>query len=142
MRLSNSDKKTIMHAIQEAEKNTSGEIRVHIQYSKKDDAPLAEAKSIFEELKMHETIARNGVLIYFNPKARKFALFGDIGIHQKLGQTYWDELVAHVRSTIHEKDLLSGILDAIHALGEQLAKHFPGSGHNPDELTNEVTEKH
>lgn len=141
MRLSNSDKKTVMHAIQEAEKKTSGEIRVHIQYSKKDDTPLVEAKAIFEELKMHETMERNGVLIYFNPKARKFALFGDVGIHQKLGQTYWDELVTHVRSTIHEKDLLSGILDAVHALGDQLANHFPGHGHNPNELTNEVTEK-
>ena len=108
----------------------------------REDGGWTYCKQQLDKLKMHETIARNGVLIYFNPKARKFALFGDIGIHQKLGQTYWDELVAHVRSTIHEKDLLSGILDAIHALGEQLAKHFPGSGHNPDELTNEVTEKH
>ncbi len=142
MKLSNSDKEAIMHAIQAAERKTSGEIRVHIQYSKKDETPLSEAKAIFESLKMHETQERNGVLIYFNPKARKFALYGDSGIHEKLGQHYWDELVTHVRETIREKDLLAGIVDAVHALGEQLEKHFPGSGHNPDELTNEISETH
>lgn len=142
MKLSNNDKKTIMQAIQQAEKKTSGEIRVHVTYDGQDDQPLESARLIFLKLGMQSTRDRNGVLIYFNPKARKFALYGDEGIHQQLGQKYWDELVMHVRETIREKDLLAGILDAVHALGEQLEKHFPGSGHNPDELTNEVSETH
>ncbi len=131
-----------MHAIQEAEQKTSGEIRVHVTYDGQDDQPLESARLIFLKLGMQSTREHNGVLIYFNPKARKFALYGDSGIHEKLGQIYWDQLVSHVRETIREKDLLAGILDAVHALGEQLATHFPGSGHNPDELTNEVSETH
>jgi uncharacterized membrane protein len=142
MKLSNNDKTTIMQAIQQAEKRTSGEIRVHVTYDGQEDQPLESARLIFLKLGMQATRDRNGVLIYFNPKARKFALYGDSGIHEKLGQHYWDQLVSHVRDTIREKDLLAGILDAVHALGEQLSTHFPGSGHNPDELTNEISETH
>jgi uncharacterized membrane protein len=140
MKLTNHDKNLIVQAITNAEQKTSGEIRVHVTYSAKDEAPLDEAKKVFQSLKMNETQARNGVLIYFNPKARKFALFGDQGIHEKLGQKYWDELVQHVRLTIHEKSLIDGILDAVTALGNQLAMHFPGKHDDQNELRNDVSE--
>jgi uncharacterized membrane protein len=81
-------------------------------------------------------------LVFFNPKARKFALYGDLGIYEKLGQTYWNDLVQHVRSTIHDKDLLTGIIDAVQALGEKLAIHFPGSKDDTNELKNDITETH
>ena len=142
MKLSAQDKKIIIEAISKAEAKTTGEIRVHVTYHAKDDHPLDIAQSIFENLNMHQTRERNGVLIYFNPKARKFALYGDQGIHQKLGQTYWNELVQHVRLTIQEKDLLNGIMDAVNALGEKLATHFPGTHADTDELSNDISESH
>jgi uncharacterized membrane protein len=140
MKLSSQDKKIIMQTISNAEAKTTGEIRVHITYDSKDENPLEAARFMFEKLNMHQTRERNGVLIYFKPKLRKFALYGDLGIHKKLGQTYWDELVLHVRQTIISKDLLAGIADAVSALGEKLAVHFPASHHDQNELTNNVTE--
>jgi uncharacterized membrane protein len=142
MKLTSSDKKVIMQEITKAEAKTTGEIRVHVTYQSKDDQPLEAAIAIFTKLNMHETRERNGVLVYFNPKARKFALYGDLGIYEKLGQTYWNDLVQHVRSTIHDKDLLTGIIDAVQALGEKLAIHFPGSKDDTNELKNDITETH
>lgn len=129
-----------MQEIVSAESKTTGEIRVHVSDQAHDENPLGSAHSIFLKLNMQNTRERNGVLIYFNPKARKFALFGDEGIHQKLGQHYWDELVLHLRQTIHEKDLLTAIIHAVHALGEKLAVHFPGTKHDTDELHNDISE--
>jgi uncharacterized membrane protein len=140
MKLTSHDKKLIVQAITEAEQKTTGEIRVHVTYSAHDETPLDQAKKVFHSLKMNETQARNGVLIYFNPKARKFALYGDQGIHEKLGQKYWEELVQKVRSTIHEKSLIDGILGSVQELGNQLATHFPGSHDDQNELHNDVSE--
>ena len=131
-----------MQEIAQAESKTTGEIRVHVTYLAKDENPLGSAQSMFQNLNMQETTERNGVLLYFNPKARKFALFGDEGIHQKLGQNYWDNLVVHLRQTIHEKDLITAITNAVQALGEKLTLHFPGSKNDTDELKNDVTETH
>jgi len=142
MKLSTSDKKIIMQEIAQAESKTTGEIRVHVTYHAKDENPLGSAQSMFLKLNMQETTERNGVLLYFNPKARKFALFGDEGIHQKLGQNYWDDLVVHLRQTIHEKDLITAITHAVQALGEKLTLHFPGYKNDTDELKNDVTETH
>jgi uncharacterized membrane protein len=142
MKLRSQDKKIIVQEIAKAEAKTTGEIRVHVAYHTKDERPLDVAQAIFLKLNMHDTKERNGVLIYFNPKARKFALFGDIGIHEKLGQTYWDALVKDIRSTIHEKDLLAGILNAVSALGDKLSNHFPGSKLDSNELSDDVSESH
>ncbi len=141
MKLTSSQKKQIVAAIEKAEKKTSGEIRVHLSYLKIDASPLLEAQKEFVKLKMHETKDRNGILIYINPQARKFALFGDEGIHSKLGQAYWDQLKETLRDNIHHDDLTTGIIKAVMELGSQLALHFPYS-HSEDknELQNDISE--
>ena len=140
MKLTSKEKKLIVKAIEAAEHLTSGEIRVHLSYSKSEENPLLQAQTQFEKLKMHLTKNRNGVLLYINPNARKFALFGDDGIHAKVGQQYWNTLKDKLKTKIQEKDLTSGIVHAVEELGIQLKVHFPHSDSDQNRLNNEVSE--
>ena len=140
MKLSTQEKNQIIKAIEAAELKTSGEIRVHISYSRKEESPLNQAQIKFNQLEMHKTKDRNGVLLYINPKVKKFALYGDQGIHEKLGQEYWNSLKDTLKLKIREKDLTTGIIHAIEELGIQLKKHFPFSKNDQNELINELTE--
>ena len=140
MKLTSKEKKLIVKSIIEAEHLTSGEIRVHLSYSKSDESPLLQAQNQFEKLKMHLTKNRNGVLLYVNPRVRKFALYGDIGIHEKVGQAYWNALKDALQSKIREKDLTSGITHAVEELGKQLKTYFPHTDHDQNQLSNDVTE--
>src|SRR5687767_156155 len=82
----------LVKAIAEAELNTSGEIRLHLEnYCFGNE--LRAAQKVFARLRMHETAERNGVLIYIAVKSHKLAVFGDEGIHQKLGKEFWDKIV-------------------------------------------------
>jgi uncharacterized membrane protein len=140
MKLSTKEKKLIMKSIEEAEFKTSGEIRVHLSYSAHDDEPLTQAQLHFEKLKMHLTRDRNGILLYINPKAKRFALYGDRGINEKLGQHYWEELKNQLRKDIHDSDLTTGIVNAVLELGNQLKHHFPYTESDKNELHNDLSE--
>ena len=84
-------KEAIQAAIADAEMNTSGEIRVHID-DKCGVAPVEKAIEVFEKLKMHETELRNGVLIYVAVKDHKLAIVGDQGINDVVADNFWDEI--------------------------------------------------
>ena len=140
MKLSSKQKKLIVAAIETAEQQTNGEIRVHLSYAKNETDVINGAKNQFVKLKMHETKEHNGMLLYVNPKAHKFALFGDEGIHQKVGQAFWDNLTQEVRSNIREKDLVHGIIHAVEKMGVSLKTHFPHSSEHKNELENDVSE--
>ena len=85
------DEQRILDAIGRAEKMTSGEIRVYISHKERHDA-LAFAKRRFQELGMTKTRERNAVLIYIVPRTQQFAVVGDIGIHQKCGNEFWQKI--------------------------------------------------
>lgn len=139
-RLSSKEKKLITDAIQAAENQTSGEIRVHLSYSKCDEQPLQSAKEKFEKLKMHLTEQRNGMLLYINPRAKKFALFGDTGIHEKVGQDFWNQLKQKLSQNIKQKDLVYGITLAVTEMGQQLKTHYPSTLNDQNELSNDISE--
>jgi uncharacterized membrane protein len=134
------DKKLITEAIRLAEAGTSGEIRVHLSYQKKDQDLLSCANALFHELGMQNTKLRNGTLLYLNPKVRKFAIFGDQGIHEKVGPEFWTKLASEVSIHIREKDITDGIVYAVSAIGAALRTHFPSLEENPNELSDQVTE--
>ena len=140
MKLTTKDKEKIMHSIFEAEHLSSGEIRVHVSHASKDENVLQSAQTCFQKLKMHETTHRNGMLLYVNPKQKKFAVFGDQGIHEKVGQKFWNELVVDVQKNIREKNWIEGVVHAVHRMGTVLKKNFPNASGKKDELSNEVTE--
>ena len=85
------ERKRIMQAIEAAEMNTSGEIRVHVEVSY-DGALLDRAATVFARLGMHKTALRNGVLFYLAVKKRQFAVIGDAGINKVVPPTFWDEI--------------------------------------------------
>jgi len=135
--LSAHEKKEIAAAIKEAEKNTIGEIRVFVE-KKCDEDPLHRALKIFHKLKMQQTKAHTGVLIYVAHDDHKLAILGDEGIHSKVPENFWDEAKNLMTQYFSEGKFGEGLKQAIATCGEQLKKHFPSTGSNPNELSNEV----
>jgi len=142
MKLSSKQKKLIVEAIEKAEHQTNGEIRVHLSYANAKNEPdiMAEAKNRFVKMEMHSTSDHNGMLLYVNPKIHQFALFGDEGIHQKVGQQFWDSLTQQIRETIREKDLTQGIIHAVEKMGASLKQYYPHTDDHKNELSNEISE--
>jgi uncharacterized membrane protein len=131
-------KEDIKLAVMNAELDTSGEIRVHIENTFKGDV-LDRAAWVFKELKMHETEQRNGVLIYLAIKNRTFAIIGDIGINQKTGEGFWDEIKRIMLIHFREGKFTEGLVEAINKTGEQLKKHFPYQREDVNELEDDVS---
>jgi len=128
----------IVNAIKTAELNTSGEVRVHVEESCKDEV-LDRAAFVFSKLKMHETALRNGVLFYLAIKARKFAILGDAGINQKVDDNFWDEINAHVLGRFKEGKHADGLAEGIIKAGEQLKAHFPYQDDDINELSDDIS---
>jgi uncharacterized membrane protein len=131
-------KEDIKLAIMNAELDTSGEIRVHIENSCKGDV-LDRAAWVFKELKMHDTKQRNGVLIYLAIRNRRFAVIGDLGINQKTGDGFWDEVKAIMLNHFRENRFAEGLTEAIKKTGEQLITHFPYKRGDVNELEDEIS---
>jgi len=132
------EKQKIEAAIQQAEKNTSAEIRVHLERKAKQDI-LAHAKKEFERLGMAETNERNGVLIFLGVKSRRFAILGDQGIHSKVAPGYWNELADIMIGHFKEDRFEEGIIRAIEKIGTHLAEFFPYQPNDVNELPDEIS---
>jgi uncharacterized membrane protein len=136
--LSDDDLAAITRAVAEAERYTSAEIRVHLDHSCDGDA-LQQAIKVFERLGMHRTAARNGVLVYISVTDRKLAVIGDKGIHERVGEAYWQALVAAVRERLRQQQSRDGLVHALAELGRDLARHFPRRPTDKNELSDEVS---
>ena len=134
------DEKQIVDAIREAEKKTSGEIRVFVQRGNLKGDALPAAQKQFRNLGMQKTKERNAVLIFVAPRARKFAVVGDDGVHQKCAEEYWTQLVNSMREHFQKEDFTRALLEAIERTGELLRQHFPRQGGDPNELPDEIVE--
>ena len=137
----NSQETAVIHeAIHEAEKSTSGEIRLHIENVCKYDV-LDRAADVFAELDMHKTELRNGVLFYLSIKDRKFAILGDAGINTKVPAGFWDSIkeivLTHFKNNLYAQGLSEGIKKA----GKKLSEHFPYSNNDVNELPNDISFK-
>ncbi len=132
-------KKDIVKAIREAEKLTSGEIRVHIQ-SKCSNDPFFDGKKIFKKLQMDKTKEKNGVLIFIALKSKKFAILGDKGIHEKVGEDFWNDVRDTITEYFHKDQFQMGIVTGVGLIGEKLKKYFPRQRNDKNELPNTVSE--
>jgi uncharacterized membrane protein len=119
------EREEICKAITEAEKKTSGEIRVFIEGSCQQDNPLNRAQQVFSQLKMEATAARNGVLIYLAMKDKRLAVYGDEGIHTRVGQDWWQQEVNSLVVRFKDQQFVPGLITMIHDIGEALCTHFP-----------------
>ena len=131
-------KKRILNAIQNAELDTSGEIRVHIEKSCAGDV-LDRAAYIFGKLNMHKTELRNGVLFYLAYENRKFAFIGDKGIHAVVPEDFWEGLKMKALIRFREGDFTEGLVEAIAATGEKLKSFFPHKRDDVNELKDEIS---
>jgi uncharacterized membrane protein len=132
----------IVDAIARAEQGTTGEIRVHLSRSWFERDAYRHAQRLFAQFNMHQTAQRNGVLLYVNLRRHLFAVVGDDGIHQHVGQEYWEMLAGRLAQNLHETHPEKAIALAVLEIGEKLRLHFPShlDGPNPNELPNVVSE--
>lgn len=130
--------KRIVAAIQEAEKDTSGEIRVHIDNFCKGDA-IERATEVFFKLKMNETVQRNGVLIYLAVKDHKFAIIGDEGINNVVENDFWEDIKNDMTQSFRNNLFTDGIIYGVLRCGKKLKAYFPHQENDIDELSNEIS---
>ncbi|SJZ40130.1 TPM domain-containing protein [Sediminibacterium ginsengisoli] len=119
------EKKLIVEAIQQAEQKTSGEVRVFIESRCRLVNPLHRALEVFASLKMEETAQRNAVLVYVAMKDRQLAIYGDEGIHSKVGTAFWNEEVQKMLQQFNRDNHAEGLAQIIREIGEALVQHFP-----------------
>jgi uncharacterized membrane protein len=131
--------KKIIEAIRIAEKDTSGEIRVHFQKKLKGNV-LDAAVDTFYALKMDETQDRNGVLFFFVPKKKQFAIIGDEGINANVPENFWEEIKTHIQKEFNSGNKVEGICKAVLMAGEKLKEFFPYKGfYDINELPDEIS---
>jgi len=135
---STEEKKQITDAIAQAELNTSGEIRLHVEGKCKIDV-LDRAAYLFEKLEMHQTAQRNGVLFYLAVSDRKFAIIGDSGINQLVAADFWNETKETMLEFFKEGKFADGLSKGILMAGEQLKTNFPYQGDDINELSDEIS---
>lgn len=131
-------KNAIVSAIQQAEKDTSGEIRVHIENHCKNEV-LDRAVQVFAELKMHKTALRNGVLVYLALEDKKLAIIGDVGINTKVPADFWDGIKNRMVGKFRAGNVCEGICEAINEAGKQLKQYFPCQKDDVNELSDEIS---
>lgn len=136
--LSKAEEQEIVQAIVEAEKNTSGEIRVHIE-EHSEKTPLDRAQEVFFKLKMNETKDRNGVLFYVGVADHSFVILGDEGINKLVETDFWDCTKDLVISNFKEKNYKKGLIEGVLRAGERLKTYFPFQTDDENELSNEIS---
>ena len=132
------EKKQITDAIAQAEKNTSGEIRLHVEGRCKIDV-LDRAAYVFEKLNIHKTAQRNGVLFYLAVYDRKFAILGDVGINQVVAADFWDHIKETMLGYFKEGKFAEGLSTGILMAGKQLKVNFQYQDDDVNELSDEIS---
>ena len=128
----------VIEAIKLAEKNTSGEVRVHIEKST-EKPPMERALEVFHFLKMDTTKLKNGVLFYIAIESKKFAILGDKGINDKVPDNFWDEEKQLLLSLFSKGEFSQGLIQTIIKVGEKLNEFFPYQSDDTNELSDEIS---
>jgi len=128
----------IVEAIKKAEKNTSGEIRVHLEPTFDGDA-MEKAIAVFNDLKMYKTEARNGVLFYVATEAKQFVVLGDDGINNVVPSDFWETTKDKVITQFKQGLFAQGLINGIEEAGEQLKTFFQYQSNDTNELSDEIS---
>jgi len=132
------ERRLIVDAIQNAEGMTSGEVRLFVESKCSYMDAIDRATELFFQLQMQKTVDRNAVLVYVAMKDRQLAVFGDEGIHKKVGNAYWQNEVQKMISNFNRENYAEGLKEIILDIGEALTKHFP---YNNDTDKNELPDE-
>ena len=128
----------IVEAIKNAEMRTSGEVRIYIENKCRFMNPVHRAQEVFYNLGMQETAAKNGVLVYVAIKDRQLAVFGDAGIHEKVGSDFWNKEVRQMINEFKEHHFADGIVHVVTDIGAALTTHFPYDKEDKNELPDNI----
>jgi len=137
MAFNEDEQQRIRQAIERAEKNTSGEIRICVEKTC-SEKPINRAASYFNKLEMNKTRQRNGVLIYLATQDRKFAIIGDSGINQLVPADFWDSTKDAMLDCFKKGDLTQGVITGIERAGQQLKQYFPYQTGDTNELSDDI----
>ena len=135
---SKDEEKRIVKTIREAEKLTSGEIRVHLERNY-EGAIMGAASRTFRALNMDRTRERNGVLIFIVPPRNEFAIYGDRGINEKVPPHFWEEVRNVMQSHFRNAMFAEGVSQGVKLAGEKLREHFPWTDGDKNELPDEIS---
>lgn len=136
--LSPEEEARLIKAIERAEKNTSGEIRIHIERTSSEDAVTA-CVAKFNQLRMHQTKQRNAILFYLAYKSKSFAVWGDEAIHEIVKDEFWKNLTDCAIEHFKQGNYITGLEKSIELCGEQLRHHFPFRDDDRNELPNAIS---
>jgi uncharacterized membrane protein len=128
----------IIRAIQLAEQNTSGEIRVHL-HEAIDRSLMRDAQTAFRKMGMQKTQARNGVLIFLVPAEKKFAILGDKGINEVVPEDFWEAVKDKMQHFFRKGAFTEGVCAGIEQVAAQLKAYFPYEKGDVNELPNEIS---
>ncbi|MCF7823346.1 MAG: TPM domain-containing protein [Candidatus Marinimicrobia bacterium] len=134
---SDQDLEAISQAIKSFEKQTSGEIVISFNTTSHNQ-PYKTTRKIFEKAKLHETKERNATLIAMFLSEQKFAIYGDVGIHEKVPSDFWELTVAEMKTHFAAGRMQEGLLHGIRELGNNLAKYFPVQADDVNELSDQI----
>ncbi|HEY6063909.1 MAG TPA: TPM domain-containing protein [Chitinophagaceae bacterium] len=133
------ESRLIVKAIRHAEHQTSGEVRVFVESRCSWVDAIDRATEVFFSLKMDKTEQRNAVVVYVAVKDRQLAVFGDEGIHHKVGDAYWNKVVGEMLTSFNTNNYAEGISNCVIQIGEALKTHFPFNGDtDKNELPDEI----
>lgn len=133
------EQKRIVEAIRQAEKATSGEIRVHVEPHCASADPMQRAIEVFAHLGMNQTKEQNGVLFYLAYTDRKFAILGDKGINAKVPDNFWTSTKDLLRSHFAAGNYATGLSQGIERAGQQLKQYFPYASDDTNELADDIS---
>ena len=136
--LSTTEEQSVIEAILIAEKNTSGEIRVHLE-GHSDNNVYSRAQELFHLLKMDNTKDRNGVLIYVAVQDKQFAIIGDQGINKVVAIDFWDTTKKAIQHQFVRGNFSQGLIDGVTAVGQALTTYFPWQTNDTNQLPNEIS---
>lgn len=136
--LSQKEEQEIVDAILQAEKNTSGEIRVHIEATTQIDH-FSRAQQLFHFLKMDNTKEENGVLLYVAVVDKKFVIYGDRGIDRAVPKGFWESTKNTIAQQFKQGNYKAGIVAGVLKAGKELETHFPWQHGDINELSNEIS---
>lgn len=136
--LTSEEELEIVQAIRQAERNTSGEIRVHIEKTTQI-SHYNRALEVFRILKMFNTKEQNAVLIYIAVEDHAFVIYGDKGINEVVPKDFWDTTKEAMQEQFQQGNFKQGIINGVLKAGKELKAHFPWSISDEDELSNEIS---
>ncbi|GAA4310956.1 TPM domain-containing protein [Compostibacter hankyongensis] len=128
----------LVAAIREAERMTSGEIRLYVESHCSFVDPMDRAREVFAGLNMQHTRDHNGVLVYLALKDRQFAIYGDEGMHRKVGEDFWKEQALQLLSFLRKGAMVEGLETCVKAVGVSLREHFPYEPDDENELPDDI----